>query len=107
MSDVTAGHGLGVYRQARIRTTAAPALVVAIPSLALSFLVNHAGVIADPHARATSVRLLVVTVTSGLVLAVAFGRFVSNHILKLARDLDRALGAVDQREHERDSAQHE
>ena len=46
-------------------------------------------------------------VVFGVLLAIGFGRFVSSHILKLARDLERSMYAVEQRERERDHAQQE
>ena len=107
IKGAAAGQGLGVYRQARIRTTVAAAVVLLVPFLlfyifADYFVWNHYPALHDP-----TVRMLAAAVLLGLVLSVGFGRFVSNHILKLAHGLEHALVAVEQREHERDSAQQE
>src|SRR5690242_16634316 len=107
MKHVAAGHGLGVYRQARIRTTVAAAVVLVVPFLlfyvfADRFIWNH-----NPQVHDSTVTLLAGAVLLGVMLSVGFGRFVSNHILKLAHGLEHALVAVEQRELERDSAQRE
>jgi signal transduction histidine kinase len=105
--DIAAGHGLGVYRQARIRTTVAAAVVLLVPFFLFYVLADRLVWNANPKSHDATVSLLGGAVLLGLVLSVGFGRFVSNHILHLAHDLEKALGAVEQRERERDSAQQE
>lgn len=107
MNDVVAGQGLGIYRQARIRTTVAAAIVLFGPFCIFYFFADHYVWNTSPQFRDATVLYLVGAGVVGLVLSVGFGRFVSNHILKLARSLEKALNAVEQRERERDSAQQE
>jgi signal transduction histidine kinase len=107
MSALISGHGLGVYRQARTRTTAAAAVVLIVPFALLVALARAVVPVGDAQERMRLLGIAGVALGAGLVLAVGFGRFVSNHILKLACELERALSAVDQRELERDNAQQE
>jgi signal transduction histidine kinase len=107
MNDVVAGHGLGIYRQARLRTTVAAAVVLLVPFAIFYFFADRYVWNASPQFHDATVLYFVSAGFVGLVLSVAFGRFVSNHILKLARGLEKALNASEEREHERDSAQQE
>jgi signal transduction histidine kinase len=102
-----AQRGLGIYRQARWRTTLAAAVVLGSPFCVFLLLLKA-------HLLLFSTRLtfplfyqLLFCVLLGIVLALGFGRFVSNHILHLADELEKSLRAVSQREQERDQAQAE
>src|SRR5690242_12804956 len=101
MKDVSAGHGLGVYRQARIRTTVAAAIVLIVPFLLFYVLADRFVWNRNLGIHDATVTLLAGAVLLGLVLSVGFGRFVSNHILTLAHKLEKALVQVEQRERER------
>jgi signal transduction histidine kinase len=99
--------GLGIYRQARWRTTLAAAVVLGSPFCVFLLLLKE-------HLLEFSTRLsfplsyqLLFCVLLGIVLALGFGRFVSNHILRLADELEKSLREVAQREQERDQAQAE
>jgi signal transduction histidine kinase len=107
IKDVAAGHGLGIYRQSRIRTTVAAAVVLLVPFGVFYFFADRYVWNASPQLHDSTVSYLIGAGVLGLALALAFGRFVSNHILKLAHGLEKALAAVEQRERERDSAQRE
>lgn len=89
-----------------MRTTAAAAVVLLLP-FGLFYLLFHYRLIPEGTRQNTLLNCLLVSLTFGLLLAVVFGRFVSNHILKLARDLEKSMFAAEQREKERDSAQRE
>ncbi|MFB3812825.1 MAG: sensor histidine kinase [Terriglobales bacterium] len=101
------GKGLGVYRQARIRTTVAAAAVLLIPFVVFYFLLHERLWRFSPNLRHPMRTYLLVCMVLGVVLAVGFGRFVSGIILKLARELEKTLREVVQREYERDQAQAE
>ena len=107
MKDVTAEQGLGVYRQARIRTTVAAAGVLLVPFFLFDVFADHYVWNKYPAVHDATIGVFVGSLLFGLVVSVAFGRFVSHHILKLAHGLEHALVAVEQRERERDSAQQE
>lgn len=107
MTEVSPGRGLGIYRQARIRTTAAAAVVLLVPFGVFYFLLHRNVLSASPYLARPMIDFLVGSVTLGVALAIGFGRFVSNHILKLVKELERSMFAVEQRERERDMAQQE
>lgn len=107
MTDLSPERGLGIYRQARIRTTAAAAVVLLVPFGLFYYLILRNVLRASPHLKHPIVDILLGSVCLGVLLAVSFGRFVSNHILKLARELEKSMYAVEQRERERDDAQQE
>ncbi len=107
MKELSPERGLGIYRQARLRTTAAAAVVLLVPFALFYFLVDLRILNPEPRLHHPFLEYLFACVVFGLVLAIGFGRFVSSHILKLARQLERSMYAVEQREHERDSAQQE
>ena len=107
ITDIAAGHGLGVYRQARIRTTIAAAVVLLVPFLLFYLVADRFVWNSNPKPHDATVLLLVAAVLLGFILSLGFGRFVSNHILHLSGGLEKALAQVEQRERERDSAQQE
>jgi signal transduction histidine kinase len=107
MSDLLPHRGLGVYRQTRLRTTAAAAAVLLIPFAVFFFLLHERLWEFSPNLRHPMTFYLLTCAVLGVALAVGFGRFVSNHILKLAHELERTMRQVEQRERERDSAQAE
>lgn len=107
MRDLLPERGLGIYRQARLRTTVAAAVVILVPFVVFYFLVDRGVLNAEPRLHHPFLEYLFACVVFGVILAVAFGRFVSSHILKLARELERSMYAVEQRERERDDAQRE
>jgi signal transduction histidine kinase len=102
-----AERGLGVYRQARLRTTLAAAVVLVIPFGAFFLLLKERLLEFSSPLRYPVFEQLLACVVLGMILAVGFGRFVSNHILRLANELVKSLRAAAQREHERDQAQAE
>ncbi|MFB3918018.1 MAG: sensor histidine kinase [Terriglobales bacterium] len=99
--------GIGIYRQARIRTTLAAAAVLLIPFAVFFFLLRQRMWEFTPGLKHPLLQYLIACVVLGVVLALAFGRVVSNHILELAKELEKTANAVHQREIERDSAQRE
>lgn len=107
MTDLSPARGLGIYRQARFRTTLAAAVVLLVPFAVFYFLVDRQLLNSEPRLHRPLLDYLLISVLIGIVLALSFGRFVSNHILKLARRLERSMHAVEQRERERDMAQQE
>jgi signal transduction histidine kinase len=95
---------LSIYRQARFRTTLAAGALLTAPLLvfmALAWRQVQAGAL-RPVLDALLIALLL-----GAGLALAFGRLVASHILRLCDELKRTLAAVAQRERERDAAQAE
>jgi signal transduction histidine kinase len=102
-----AERGLGVYRQTRLRTTLAAAVVLLIPFGVFFLLLKERLLEFSSPLRYPVFEQLLACVVLGMVLAMGFGRFVSNHILRLANELVKSLRAVAQREHERDQAQAE
>lgn len=107
MTELSPARGLGIYRQARIRTTIAAAVVLLVPFALFYVLVDYRVLNPEPRLHRPLLDYLFISVLLGIVLAVSFGRFVSNHILKLARELERSMWAIEQREKERDLAQQE
>lgn len=107
MQELSPARGLGIYRQARIRTTLAAAVVLLVPFGLFYWLLESNVLKSEPRLHRPTLDYLVYCVLLGLVLAVSFGRFVSSHILKLAKELERSMYAVEQREKERDHAQAE
>lgn len=105
--ELSPERGLGIYRQARIRTTVAAAVVMLVPFALFYFLVDRGVLNVEPRLHHPFIEYLSACVVFGVILAIGFGRFVSNHILKLARELERSMYAVEQRERERDHAQQE
>ncbi len=99
--------GLGIYRQARLRTTVAAAAVLLIPFGVFYFLLQERLWAFAPNLNHPLLDYLLVCMVLGVGLAVSFGRFVSTHILKLVGELEKSVRAVAQREHERDLAQSE
>jgi signal transduction histidine kinase len=98
-------HDLGIYRQARLRTTLAAAAVLIAPLATFLWLSRQRFLthyLSHPELMYGLSSLLL-----GLILAVAFGRIVSNHVVRLAGELEKSLRSVAQRERERDSAQGE
>ena len=98
---------MGIYRQARIRTTAAAAVLLLVPFVVFHFIFEFRVLKNLPELHSQLHLYATLSVVLGLVLSVTFGRFVSNHILKLANRLEKALWAIEERERERDSAQEE
>lgn len=96
-----------IYRQARLRTTVAAAVVLMVPFAVLYVLLQRHILAFSPHMRHPLFEYLFVCVALGVALAIGFGRFVSNHILKLVAELEKKMREVVQREHERDTAQAE
>ncbi len=107
MKDLSPERGLGVYRQARLRTTAAAAGVLLIPFGVFYFLLHERLWEFSPNLHHPMAFYLLTCAVLGVALAIGFGRFVSNHILALAHELEKTMREVTQREGERDSAQAE
>jgi signal transduction histidine kinase len=107
MHRASTDRGLGVYRQARIRTTTAAAAVLLIPFAVFFFLLKQRMWEFAPGLKHPLAYYLGICVVLGVMLALGFGRIVSKHILKLAKDLEKTTREVQQRELERDSAQTE
>jgi signal transduction histidine kinase len=107
MKELSPERGLGIYRQARLRTTVAAAVVLLVPFALFYFLVDRHILNPEPRLHHPLLEYLFTSVVFGVMLAIGFGRFVSSHILKLARELERSMYAVEQRERERDNAQQE
>jgi signal transduction histidine kinase len=107
MKELSPERGLGIYRQARLRTTVAAAVVLLVPFALFYFLIDRGILNPEPRLHHPLLEYLFGCVLLGIVLAIGFGRFVSSHILKLARGLERSMYAVEQRERERDHAQQE
>jgi len=107
MTDLFPARGLGIYRQARVRTTLAAAVVLLVPFAVFYGLIRYGVLNPEPRLHRPLLDYLFISALLGIVLAVSFGRFVSNHILKLARELERSMYAIEQREKERDLAQQE
>jgi len=107
MEELSPARGLGIYRQARIRTTVAAAVVLLVPFALFYYLIETNVLKVEPRLHRPTLDYLAACVVLGIILAVSFGRFVSSHILKLARELERSMYAVEQREKERDLAQEE
>src|SRR5512142_1484163 len=101
MEETSADRGLGVYRQARIRTTAAAAAILLIPFAVFFFLLKQRMWEFVPGLKHPLAHYLAICVLLGVVLALGFGRVVSNIILALARDLEKTHAEVQQRERER------
>jgi signal transduction histidine kinase len=107
MTEISPARGLGIYRQARIRTTVAAAVVLLVPFGVLYALLSRNVLATSPQLKRPIIDFLLGCLCLGIVLSVSFGRFVSNHILNLARELEKSMRAVEQRERERDHAQQE
>lgn len=90
-----------------MRTTLAAAAVLLIPFVVFFFLLRQRMWEFTPGLKHPLLHYLAACAVLGVLLALAFGRFVSNHILKLAKELQKTADAVRQREIERDSAQRE
>lgn len=98
---------LRIYRQARLRTTAAAAVILLIPFGVFCFLLRERLWAFSPNLQHPMRDYLTVCFSLGAILAIAFGRYVSSHILTLVAELQRQKRALAQREHERDEAQSE
>jgi signal transduction histidine kinase len=98
---------LQIYRQARIRTTVAAAVILLIPFGVFCFMLRERLWAFPPNLEHPMRDYLLVCFSLGAVLAIGFGRYVSSHILSLVAELQRQMRAVAQREHERDQAQSE
>ena len=93
---------LRIYRQARLRTTAAAAVILLIPFAVFCFLLRERLWAFSPNLQHPMRDYLLVCFSLGAILAIAFGRYVSSHILTLVAELQRQKRALAQREHERD-----
>jgi signal transduction histidine kinase len=98
---------LSIYRQARLRTMLAAALVLLLPFSVFFFLLRERLWEFSPDLRHPELDYLLICAVLGVLLAVAFGQVVSRHIRNLLHKLEENMRALEQRERERDQAQSE
>jgi signal transduction histidine kinase len=96
---------LRIYRQARLRTMLAAAVVLLLPFVVFFFLLRERLWEFSPDVHHPELDYLIVCAVLGVLLAVAFGQVVSRHILNLLHKLEKNMRTLEQREHERDQAQ--